>query len=203
LVSLGKGTVGPETAQLLGSLLVAGIWQACLERVAVPAELRRPVICYIDEIQDVVRLPLSLEDMQAQARGLGMGLVLANQSLAQLPESMQSAVLGVTRTQIAFQLGHDDAKVLARSFRPLTAEDLQGLAAHEVAIRACVSGQTLRPVTGTTLPLPAPMHDAVALADASRERYGVARADVETAMAARLVVPYGAGSIGRQRRGAA
>ncbi len=197
LVSLGKGTIGPEAAHLVGSLLVSGIWQECLHRVTVPAELRRPVMCYIDEAQDVVRLPLA--DMLAQARGLGMGLVLANQSLAQLPEAMQSALLGVARTQVAFQLGHDDAKVLARSFGPLTAKELQGLAAHEVAIRACVNGQTLRPVTGTTLPLPPPVHDGLALADASRQRFGVPRSDVETAMAGRLLMPA-SGPIGRQLR---
>jgi hypothetical protein len=203
LVSLGKGTVGPETAQLLGSLLVAGIWQACLGRVAVPPERRHPVMCYVDEAQDVMRLPLAIEDMAAQARGLGMGLVLANQSLGQLSESMQSAMLGVVRTQIAFQLGHDDAKTLARSFGPLMPDDLQGLAAHEVAIRACVHGQTLRPVTGTTLPLPAPLCDAAALADASRERFGVPRADVEAAMLRRLATRQDFANIGRQRRGAA
>lgn len=203
LVSLAKGAVGPETAQLLGSLLIAGIWQACLGRVAVPPEQRRPVMCYVDEAHEVMRLPLAIEDMAAQARGLGMGLVLANQSLAQLPDAMQSAMLGVVRTQVAFQMGQEDAKTLARSFGPLTPDELQGLAAHEVAIRACVNGQTLRPVTGTTLPLPTPIYDAAALAEASRKRYGLPHADGEAAMLRRLVVPQDFGSIGRQRWGAA
>jgi hypothetical protein len=160
-------------------------------------------MCYVDEAQDVVRLPLSLEDMTAQARGLSMGLVLANQSLAQLPESMQSAMLGVVRTQIAFQAGREDAKTLAPSFAPLTADELQGLAAHEVAIRACVNGQTLRPVTGTTLPLPEPIRDPAELAHESRKRFGVPRADVEAVLLRRYELPQDFGNIGRQRRAAA
>lgn len=203
LVSLAKGEVGTDTAQLLGSLLVAGIWQACLGRVAVLPQQRRPVMCYVDETQDVMRLPITLEDMAAQARGLGMGLILANQSLAQLPASMQSAMLGVVRSQIAFQLGREDATTLAPSFAPLTADDLQTLAAHEVAIRACVNGRTLRPVTGTTLPLPVPTQDATALAASSRKRFGTARTDVEAALARRLDVADTFGAIGRQRRGVA
>jgi hypothetical protein len=199
LVPLSPSLVGPETSRLLGALVVSGIWQACLSRIAIPPELRRPVVCYVDEVQELVRLPLPLEDMLAQARGLSMAMVMANQSLTQLPTSMRSAVLGVARTQIAFQVGHQDARLLAPSFGPLDAEDLRHLAAHEVAIRACVHGRTLTPVTGSTLPLPAANHDARALADASRQAYGQERAAIEAALAAR-VMPGPPVEIGRVRR---
>lgn len=49
LVSLAKGTVGQEASALLGSLVVAQAWQATLERAAVPAAQRRPVMIYVDE----------------------------------------------------------------------------------------------------------------------------------------------------------
>lgn len=73
LVSLAKGAVGVETAQLLGALLVASLWQATLARVATLASQRRPVFMYLDEFQDVLKLPLDIADMLAQARGLGVG----------------------------------------------------------------------------------------------------------------------------------
>ena len=44
LVSLAKGLIGPEAAALLGSLLVAELWQAVLGRARVPAERRHPVV---------------------------------------------------------------------------------------------------------------------------------------------------------------
>jgi len=34
------------------------------------------VLCYIDEFQDYLHLPTDLADVLAQARGLGLGLVL-------------------------------------------------------------------------------------------------------------------------------
>lgn len=73
LVSLAKGAVGVETAQLLGALLVASLWQATLARVATLTSQRRPVFMYLDEFQDVLKLPLDIADMLAQARGLGVG----------------------------------------------------------------------------------------------------------------------------------
>lgn len=195
LVALPAGVIGSDTAALIGSIVMAGLWQATLARVAVPAERRHPVMIYLDEFQSIVRLPVDLADMLAQARGMGVGLVLAHQYLAQLSDDVRTAVLGTARTQIAFQLEHDDAKSLAPRFAPLTAADLSSLAAFEIAMRPCVNGTTLAPVTGRTLPLPPASRDGAALAAAARARFGQARADIEAATAARI------GGTARQRTG--
>jgi type IV secretory pathway TraG/TraD family ATPase VirD4 len=113
--------LGAETSSLIGSLVMASVWQSALERVNLPKELRRPVWLVADEFQDVVKLPLDLADMAAQARSLGLGLVLAHRYLAQLPAAVKTAVLGTVRSQIVFQLGRDDAGELAPAFAPLTA----------------------------------------------------------------------------------
>lgn len=202
LVPLSKGTLGPETAQLVGSLLVASIWQLALGRVRIAPERRRPVWLYADEFQETVRLPIDLADMLAQARGLGLGLTLAHQHLGQLPEALKTAVLGTARTQVAFQLDYDDATTLSRSFAPLTRDDLMGLDRFEVAMRPCVDGRTLNPVTVTTTALPTPSSDAAELAAHSQGRYGVPRADVEAALQARIVaIPNAGGEPGRRRHG--
>jgi hypothetical protein len=200
LVSLAKGSLGTETANLLGSLLVSSLWQATLSRIRVPAEKRRPVFAYIDEAQDIVRLPLAIADMLAQARGLKLGLTLANQYVAQLPEAVKRAVLGTVRTQIAFQVEYDDAKLLESRFAPLTAADLTGLERYEIAMRPCINGQTLEPVTGVTLPLPEPMRDVNELANASRERHGTARSIVEASLKARIQVNAPGTRLGRETR---
>lgn len=186
LVSLAKGRIGTETATLAGSLVVAALWQAAISRVNLEPSLRRPFFVYLDEFQDVVRTSDSLPDLLSQARGMGIGAVLANQYLAQLPESVRAAVLGTVRSQVVFQVEHDDATLLAKRFAPsLGADDLMGLGRREVAIRACVDGTTLAPVTGMTLPLAAPVRAADELARLSRERYGKPRAEVEADLRAR------------------
>jgi hypothetical protein len=200
LVSLAKGTLGSETANLMGSLLVSSLWQATMARVRVPADRRRPVFAYIDEAADIMRLPIALSDMLAQARGLGLGIIAATQIIDQVPNAVKAALLGTVRTQLSFAVEYDDAVVLARRFAPLSVDDLTNLGPHEIAIRPCLNGVTAAPVTGTTLPLDAPVRDAGALAAASRQRYGTPRAQVESALRSRLDIQpaRGTGRFGRE-----
>ncbi|HJQ08033.1 MAG TPA: hypothetical protein VJ836_00970 [Candidatus Saccharimonadales bacterium] len=186
LVNLAKGALGSETANLLGSLLVASLWQATTNRVHVPPAQRRPVFAFIDECQDLVRLPIPLPEILSQARGLGLSITLANQYFSQLPTHIQAAVLGTVRTTLSFAVDYDDAKLLERRFAPLTADDLTGLARYELAARCCVDGQTLTPCTLTALPPDPPLRNPDGLAALSRDRYGLPRHEVEAAMRQRL-----------------
>ncbi len=186
LVPLSRGTLGAETTQLVGSLLMASLWQTTLARVSVPPERRHPVWLYVDEFQETVRLPLDMADILSQARGLGLGLTLAHQYLAQLPEAVKTAVLGTARTHVTFQCGYDDATLLARSYAPLTRDDLMGLETYEIAVRPCIGGRTARTVTGSTLPLGEATSDGRAIADTSSQRYGLPAAQVAADIAARI-----------------
>jgi hypothetical protein len=135
--------------------------------------------------------------MLAQARGLGVGLTLAHQYLGQLNDTIKTAVLGTVRSQIVFQLQPEDAKAVSSRFLPLMPDDLVGLAAYEVAVRPCVNGATLGPVTGRTLPLPPPTTDGAALIQASLSRYGRPRDSVEAALSERLKRTSGNSGLGR------
>ncbi|MEU8944244.1 type IV secretory system conjugative DNA transfer family protein [Streptomyces sp. NPDC048489] len=205
LAKLSKGTIGTETAQLIGALLIAKMWQEALKRAAVPPELRRPFFWYLDEFQDILRQSGDLADTLVQARALNVGLVLANQHPAQLPEAVRTAVLSNVQNQVVFRLkSHQDATMLANYLSPLTAEDLKGLDAYEAAVSLSVNGSQ-HTVTGRTLPLPEPTFDVEERAAYSRERFGQPRADVEAALEARIkprpAAPGTAGEFGRKTRG--
>ncbi|WP_027861743.1 type IV secretion system DNA-binding domain-containing protein [Marmoricola sp. URHB0036] len=193
LLPLSRGLIGSETAALLSSLMLASIWQAVLGRVRVAKDARRPFWLYIDEASEVVRLPLDLSDVMAEARGFATGLTLATQHLAQLPQDVRRALLATVRSQIVFQVEADDARVLARSFSPTLDEtDLRSLPAYEVAMRLSIDGHTSRPITGRTRPMPTT--DAAVgdrLKAISRNAYGVSRRDVEAALHARGRAPGG------------
>jgi hypothetical protein len=184
LVSLSKGLVGPEAAALLGSLVVAELWQSTLERAAVPAAERRPVHVVIDEVQEYLHLPTDLADALAQARGLGVGFTLAHQYLDQLPRAMQAAVLANARSRVCFQLPPNDAAVLAKGHPELAAEDFTALGRYEVYASLLSGGQAGPFVSGRTEPLPKVRRAATELRVRSRRTWGRAPSSVEASIAA-------------------
>ena len=188
LVPLRTGLLGAETAALIGSLVMASVWHATLARARLPRDQRHPVWMYLDEFQHVVRLPIDLADMLAQARGFGLGLTLAHQYLSQLSPEIKAAVLGTTRSQLIFQVESHDATELAPRFTPLTRDHLTTLGPHEIALRPCVSGVTLPPVTGTTYPLPPPTTNPSTLTQLSLRHYGLPRSQIDQQTSARTQV---------------
>jgi hypothetical protein len=160
LVNLAKGLLGPEAAALLGSIVVAQLWQVALERSAIPAERRHPVFIFLDEFQDFLNLPIDLADALAQARGLGLGLTLAHQHLGQLSPQMRSAVLANARSRVVFQLAAEDARTLAGTDTTLSPEDFRTLGAFEAyaqlvaqdAVQPWLSLRTEPPTPATSDP---------------------------------------------------
>ncbi len=201
LVPLSAGELGQPATELLGSLVVAATWQTVRARTRIEGAKREPVMVYLDEFQDVLRLPLDLADLLAQARGLGAGLTLAHQHLSQLSTDVRNAILATARSQVVFQVANDDARVLARGFEPsLAADDLMGLDSFHFALRPVVDGRVTRPVTGHSLPLDEG-GDGDAVRAASRERFGLDRAAVEVGMRDR-VSGTASTPIGRRTRSA-
>jgi DNA helicase HerA-like ATPase len=198
LVPLAKGLLGEEAAALLGSLVVARLWQAVQRRVGVGPNERPTTFAFIDEFQDYLNLPTSLADVLAQARGLGLGLTLAHQHLGQLPPAMREAVLANARSRVIFQVAASDARVLAHELAPhLTAADLQGLGPYEVVASLSVGARVAPPVTAASYPPPPTTGQAAAARRMSRERYGIERSTVEAAIRARHEGRRGSGTVGR------
>ncbi|MEO6858223.1 MAG: TraM recognition domain-containing protein, partial [Solirubrobacteraceae bacterium] len=155
LVCLAKGLLGEETSRLLGSFIVARLWQAAMHRADRVEEQRPDFNLYLDEFHNYLHLPQSLDEVLAEARGYRLNLVLANQHLAQLSASTREALAANARTRVVFQCGQDDAHYLAREFEPaLTRRDLQSLQRFQAAVRLSVAGHTEPPFTGVTAPAP-------------------------------------------------
>lgn len=152
LADLSTGRWGESTAQLIGSFLVAKLWQAVLARSATEEEKRRDFYLFIDEFQNFQGIGGPFADALAQARSLRLSLTVANQHLGQLPRELREAVSSNARSRIVFQCGQDDATHLAREFAPLDAAALMALPRFEMAARISVQGQTSPAFTARTLP---------------------------------------------------
>ncbi len=82
LVSLSPTRVGAPAARLIGAVTVFALFQAVQGRIALPEERRRPFLVYIDEPKALGDLPMPLDALLEQARGLGVGVTLAPQSIS-------------------------------------------------------------------------------------------------------------------------
>lgn len=185
LVSLAKGLIGSEAAGLLGSLVVARLWQTTLSRTAIPAEKRHPVLVYIDEVQDYLHLPTDVADVLAQARGYGVGMTLAHQHLSQLQPTTKSAVLANARSRVCFTLAPEDANTIARGATGsgLTAEDFTALGLYEIYASLLADGQSTGYASGRTLAPGPEISDPAELRELSRTRYGQPLSEVEAGFA--------------------
>jgi hypothetical protein len=189
LVNLSKGALGEDSSRLLGSFVVSRIWQAALRRSTRPEDWRPDFNLYLDEFQNYLHLPQSLDDVLAESRAYRLNLTLANQHLGQLRDSTRQAVEANTRTKVVFQLSQEDARHLAREFSPLTDTHLQGLGLRQVAVSLCVGGHTEAAFTAVTRPAPRSLGRAHAahLMEQSLRRHGRPRAEVEAEIQARLL----------------
>jgi hypothetical protein len=186
LVDLSKGQLGPETAGLLGSLIVSQLWQAILGRSSVRPERRHPVFVYVDEFQDYLQLPLDFADALAQARGLGVGFTLVHQYLHQLDPATRSAVLANAQSRAAFRLGGEDARALAADSN-LDPEDFRELPAYHCYAQL-VAESTAQPwASAETSPAPLARRDANEVRRASTASYGALRSLVEAELEALLI----------------
>lgn len=199
LVPLAKGLLGEEASALIGSLVVARLWQAVQRRAGLPPEQRHPTFAVLDEAQDFLHLPTDVADVLAQARGLGLGLTLAHQHMGQLPPALHKAIMANARSRVVFQLAADDARTMAKELTPhLEASDLQGLDAYEVVMTLSAGARVAPPVTATTELPPAPTGQAAKARALSRQRYGADRQAVEAALRARHGGGTPDGGIGRR-----
>jgi hypothetical protein len=181
LVRVPKGTLGVDTSRLLGSFVVARVWQAALARAAQPEQQRADAALYVDEVHNYLNLPTPLEEMLAEARGYRLSLCLAHQHLGQLPKEMRDAMAANARTKLYFQLSQQDAQQLGREVEPeLAAHDLAHLPLYTAAVRLCHAGQTGPAFTLTTASLePGDPGRADRVRAGSRRRNGTARSLVE------------------------
>ena len=111
LVKLDKGKL-KGSADLLGSLLLVEIQMAAFSRSDLPQSKRYPFYLYIDEFQNFASE--SFSTVLSEARKYGLSLIMAHQTLSQVPSELKSLILGNTGIQVYFRLSRQDAQLLAK-----------------------------------------------------------------------------------------
>ena len=155
LVRVPKGILGEDTARLLGSFVVAKVWQTATHRARLGQAARVDASLVVDECQNFLHLPRSFDEMLAEARGYRLSMVLAHQHLGQLPKELRETVSANARTKVWFTMSPEDARALERHVAPnLNEHDLSHLGAYTAAARLVVDGEETPAFTLATRPAP-------------------------------------------------
>lgn len=188
LVRVPKGTIGEETSRVLGAFIVARVWQVCMQRARQAERDRSSLGLYVDEMHNYLALPRSFEDMLAEARGYGLGLVLAHQHMGQLTRDVRDALAANARSKVVFATSPDDASILSKHFAPqLSDYDLANLEAFQAACRPCINGAHGPAFTFRTEPLkPETAGRAVELRNEAAKNFAVTRSEVDSRLRNRI-----------------
>lgn len=137
LVHLDRTSLGDEGARLLGGLLT---WQ--LYRTAMRTEGPVPVCLSLDEMGVSEQfVGKAVCEILAIARSRKLRLLVACQHLAQLSEDLRGALLANTAVRAFFQLGYQDAKVVAASLAAGTGEEVTTIEADASSKKDPLTGE--------------------------------------------------------------
>lgn len=177
--NLGKGRLGAEPANLLGSLLVTQFQLEAMSRAAVPENERRDFHLYLDEFASFSTD--TFINILAECRKYKLGITLVTQYLDQIRPEVRQAIFGNIGSIVSFRVGERDAAALAREYgNGNSAEQFSGLENFAVQARILTHGQHPAPFLGKTRPLTATRHGrGIRLRQHARERYATPRAVVE------------------------
>ncbi|MBW4061871.1 DUF87 domain-containing protein [Candidatus Saccharibacteria bacterium] len=179
IVNLSRGQVGEDNAAILGALMVTKIQLAAMGRADMALEDRRPFYLYVDEFQNFATDSFAV--ILSEARKYGLNLTVANQYVAQMPETVRDAVFGNVGTIVSFRVGPGDSVILGKYFEPtFEATDITRLNNQNIFISMIVNGEKTIPFSATTLRRPDPENDLFEkIVLNSRSVYASDRASVE------------------------
>jgi hypothetical protein len=184
LVPLNEGQLGEELCRLVSTLVLAKLWATVQAR---PIDGRPDFYCYIDEFQECLHTPVSLNRIFSKARKYRLGMTVAHQYPHQLSEELRREVFANARSKIVFQTtSAKDTQLLAAELGELIeARDIDNLGPYEVIARLVANGRVTEAATGWTFPPSQSVGLAAEIVKNSRTRYGRPIAQVEAELDAR------------------
>ena len=192
IMNLSKGRIGEDNSKLLGGLLVTKLQLAAMSRVDVPENERKDFYLYVDEFQNFATE--SFANILSEARKYRLSLILANQYIAQLIQSVggtkstavRDAIFGNVGTIICFRVGAEDAEFLEKELAPeFMAVDIVNLAKYSIYLKLMIDGIASRAFSaGTLMPYAKPeISYRDQIIENSRKEYGTDREKVEQEIA--------------------
>jgi hypothetical protein len=193
IVNTAKGTVGEDTAALLGGTILNLVALAVGEQATLGPRQRRPVTLLVDEFHTMPGA--DYEGILSELAKYGASLLLATQSLARLEaldreqnRTLRSMVFANLDGLFAFHTSAEDARYLVPELgNEVDEQDLVGLGEHRCYVKLSAGGERL-PTFSVQLGLPPRSDSSLAgeLAARSFAKYGRDRTLIESDLRASL-----------------
>lgn len=182
LINLSKWRIWDDNAEMIGSFFVTKFQIDAMSRADIAYEKdRKPFFLYIDEFQNFATE--SFTSILSEARKYKLSLIVANQYISQLDDSIKNAIFGNVGTIISFALWHDDAWVISSQFKGMiTANDLLSLQKFRAYVKLMIDGMNSDPFCMSTYPLPTPsiaQETKDKIRKQSRQRYATEKQKLE------------------------
>lgn len=181
ILNLSKGRIGEDNSALLGAMMITKIQLAAMGRVDMEEEDRKDFYLYVDEFQNFSTE--SFANILSEARKYRLNLILANQYVEQIMETVRNAIFGNVGTIISFRVGAMDAEFLEKEFAPVFVQnDIVNLPKYNIYLKLMIDGIAGDAFSATVLP-PIYIGDTIEnepkIVAASRERYATPKEEVE------------------------
>ncbi len=175
LCNLAEGKLGEDTAQLLGTAIIAKIHLAMTRRAQMDATKRKPFYLFVDEFQNFATS--SFTRLLSGGRKYGLRVTIAEQSTAQQDDrNIINVILANVGTVVCFRTASPlDEGLMMPQFAPLVdVGDIANLPRHHFYIRLAA----LEPedaFSGETLPIPTrnDKERVMRVIKASRKNYAI------------------------------
>jgi len=181
IMNLSKGRIGEDNSALIGAMMITKIQLAAMGRVDMAEDERQDFYLYVDEFQNFATE--SFANILSEARKYRLNLILANQYILQIEESVRNAIFGNAGTIISFRVGAGDAEALEKEFSPVfLANDIVNLPKYHIYLKLMIDGIAGDAFSAETLPpieLPEGIDQSEKVMRVSRERYAAKKQDVE------------------------
>lgn len=137
IVNLSKWKIWEDASSLLWAMMVTKFQIDAMSRADIPESERKDFYLYVDEFQNFATD--SFATILSEARKYKLNLVMANQYIDQMQESVKWAVFWNVGSIISFQVWFHDASILKEAFTwEINEEDLMNLKKYNIYIKQLI-----------------------------------------------------------------
>jgi len=184
IINLSKGKIWEDASALLWAMMVTKFQMDAMSRADIPENKREDFYLYVDEFQNFATE--SFATILSEARKYKLNLVMANQFIDQMQESVRWAVFWNVWTIISFQVWYNDASILKEVLTwEIVEDDLLNLKNYNIYTKQLIDGMP-SPVFSASTFGPNTRNEEVfssryaKILSVSREKYSKPRKSVES-----------------------